>query len=143
LFGRVTKCKYKFQHIQFSETTSNSKGTGFYGQIKLKKVFLPANTQDGLGANRDKKYPMSTVKYTARSLMLLAYVFLLEVLDILFRYMVSWILANTNRLNQNLTPTARNRIIGRGWIVHQDNNPKQTSKSTEKCVTENKMKLLP
>ncbi len=37
----------------------------------------------------------------------------------------------------------RNRIMGRGWIFHQDNNPKQTSKSTQICVTEHKRKLLP
>jgi len=41
--------------------------------------------------------------------------------------------------NQNLTPSARNLIMGRGWIFHQDNSPKQTSKSTQKCVTEHKM----
>ncbi len=26
----------KLQHIQFSDTTGNSNGTGFYGQMKLK-----------------------------------------------------------------------------------------------------------
>ena len=45
--------------------------------------------------------------------------------------------------NQNLTPSARNLIMGRGWIFHQDNDPKQTSKSTQKFVVEHKMKLLP
>ena len=45
--------------------------------------------------------------------------------------------------NQNLTASARNLIMGRGWIFHQDNGPKQTSKSTQKWVTEHKMKLLP
>jgi len=45
--------------------------------------------------------------------------------------------------NQNLTASARNLIMGRGWIFHQDNDPKQTSKSTQKLVTEHKMKLLP
>ena len=45
--------------------------------------------------------------------------------------------------NQNLTPSARNLIMGRGWIFHQDNDPKQTSKSKQKFVVEHKMKLLP
>ncbi len=45
--------------------------------------------------------------------------------------------------NLNLTASVRNLIMGRGWIFHQDNNPKQTSKSTQKWVTEHKMKLLP
>jgi len=41
------------------------------------------------------KSTMSTVKYTAGSLMLWAY--FIWVLDILYRYMVSWILAITDR----------------------------------------------
>uniref|UniRef100_A0A8C1IZP6 Uncharacterized protein n=1 Tax=Cyprinus carpio TaxID=7962 RepID=A0A8C1IZP6_CYPCA len=43
----------------------------------------------------------------------------------------------------NLTVSVRNLIMGRGWIFHQDSDPKQTSKSTQKCVTEHKMNLLP
>jgi len=53
---------------------------------------LAVNPPDGFGANGDKKY---TVKYTAGSLMLWAY--FIWVLDILYRYMVSWILAITDR----------------------------------------------
>jgi len=34
-------------------------------------------------------------------------------------------------------------MMGRGWIFHLDNDPKQTSKSTQKCVREHKIKLLP
>ena len=45
--------------------------------------------------------------------------------------------------NQNLMPSARNLRMGRDWIFHQDNDPKQTSKSTQKCVRKHKMKLLP
>ncbi len=36
--------------------------------------FLAANTQDGFGEHRDKKYPMFTMKYTAVFLMLWAYI---------------------------------------------------------------------
>ncbi len=36
--------------------------------------FLAANTQDGFGEHRDKKYPMCTMKYTAVFLMLWAYI---------------------------------------------------------------------
>jgi len=36
--------------------------------------------------------------------------------------------------NQNLTPSARNLIMGHGWIFHLDNDPKQTSKvNTKMC----------
>ncbi len=51
------------QHIQLSDTTGTPNGTGFYGQMKQnKKAFLAANTQDGFGEHRDKKYPMCTMK---------------------------------------------------------------------------------
>jgi hypothetical protein len=36
--------------------------------------FLAANTQDGFGEHRDKKYPMCTMKYTAVFVMLWAYI---------------------------------------------------------------------
>ncbi len=42
--------------------------------MKQKMSFLAANTQDGFGAHRDKKYPMCTMKYTAVFLMLWAYI---------------------------------------------------------------------
>ncbi len=42
---------------------------------ETKKIsFLAANTQDGFGEHRDKKYPMCTMKYTAVFLMLWAYI---------------------------------------------------------------------
>ncbi len=67
--------KNNLEHIQLSDTTVTSNGTGFYGQMKLKKnCFLAANTQDGFGVHRDKKYPMCTMKYTAVFLMLWAYI---------------------------------------------------------------------
>ncbi len=56
--------KNKLQHIRLSNMTGTSNGTGFYGQMKLKMRFLAANTQDGFGEHRDKKYPMCTIKYT-------------------------------------------------------------------------------
>ncbi len=62
--------KNNLQHIQYSDTTGTLNGTGFYGQTS----FLSANTQDGFGEHRDKKYPMCTMKYTAVVLMLCAYI---------------------------------------------------------------------
>ncbi len=50
---------------------------------------------------------------------------------------------NKNRSNLNLTVSVRNRIMGRCWIFHQDSDQKQTSKLTQKCVTNHKTKLLP
>ncbi len=88
----------KLQHIQLSDTTGTSNGTGFYGQMKLKKnCFLAANTQDGFGEHRDKKYPLSTIKYTPVFCDCYGPIFLLEFLDILFRHMALWIISNTNR----------------------------------------------
>jgi len=52
----------------------------------------------GIKPSRFEEYPMTTVKYTVGSYMLwCGPIYLLEVLDILFRYMVSWILSSTNR----------------------------------------------
>jgi len=81
-----------------SDTPGTLKGTWFCGQRKQKKCFLAANQPDGFGAKRDKKHPMPKVKYNAGSLLLWAFFFfLLEVLDILFRYMASLILSNIKK----------------------------------------------
>ncbi len=66
--------KNKLQHIQLSDTTGTSIGTGFYGQMKLKKniAFWQQTHQMSLVQTGIKKYPMSTVKYSAGSLMLWA-----------------------------------------------------------------------
>ncbi len=66
--------KNKLQPIQLSDTTGTSNGTDFYGQMKLKNELLAANTQDGFGEHRDKKYPMCTMKYAAVFFMLWAYI---------------------------------------------------------------------
>ncbi len=42
----------------------------------------------------------------------------------------------------NLAASVRNLIMDHVWIFHQDNDPKQTSKSTQKCVTEHKFKIM-
>ncbi len=63
LFGRVSRkndpssSKNKLQHIQLSDMTGTSNRTGFYGQMKQKKSFLAANTQDGFGTHSDKEVP--------------------------------------------------------------------------------------
>ncbi len=56
----------------------------------LKNSFLAANTEDGFCEHRDKK---STHVYNETY----CCIFDVEVLDILFRHMASWILSNTNR----------------------------------------------
>jgi len=49
--------KNKLQHIQLSDTTGTFNGNGLYGQMKKKRErFLAADTLDGFGANRHKKY---------------------------------------------------------------------------------------
>ncbi len=65
--------KNKLQQIQLSDTTGTSNATGFYCQMKLKKIaFWQQPHQMSLVQTGIKKYPMSTVKYTAGSLMLWA-----------------------------------------------------------------------
>ncbi len=82
--------KNNLQHIQLSDTTGTAKGTGFYGQMKLNNEFFSKHSR------WDKNYPMCTMKYTA-VFWCCGPIFLLEVLDILFRRMASWIRSNTNR----------------------------------------------
>ncbi len=89
--------KNYLQHIQLSDTTGTSNGTGFYDQMKLKKIAFKQQTlKMGLVHTGIKSTPC--VQWN-----ILLYfwccgpIFLLEVLDILFRHMASWILSNTNR----------------------------------------------
>jgi len=87
----------------------------------LKNSFLAANPPAVFGVHRDKKYPMPTVRYTAGSLMLWACFSVGGPI----RYIK--IIMDSSQYqqikNQNLTGSARNLIMGRVWIFHQDNNP--------------------
>ncbi len=100
----------------------------------IEKSVLTANTQDGFGANRvHKTYPSPRLNILLDR-QCRDPVFLLEVLNILFRCMASWILSNTNRLKKSTPDCLCKKYY---------NDPKQTSKSTQRCVTEHQMKLLP
>src|SRR4029434_5202380 len=46
-------------------------------------------------------------------------------------------------LNKNLTAPSRKLKMGRGWTFQQDNDPKHTSKSTQKLFTDHRIKVLP
>ncbi len=77
-----------------------------------------------------KKYPMTTIKYTAGSLMLWACFsaggpeHLVQMHGIMDSIKYLFLIFK----NQNLTASVRNLIMGHVLIFHQDNNPKQTSK---------------
>src|SRR4029434_4275901 len=43
----------------------------------------------------------------------------------------------------DLTAPARKLKMGRGWTFQQDNDPKHTSKSTQKWFTDRRTKVLP
>ncbi len=121
--------KNKLQHIQLSDTTGTSNGTGFYGQMKLKKIaFWQQTHQMSLIQTGIKKYPMSTVKYTAGSLMLWACFSAGGPEHLVQMHGIMDSIKYQQIKNQNLTASVRNLIMGRVWIFHQDNNPKQTSK---------------
>ncbi len=74
-----------------------------------------------------KKYPMSTVKYTAGSLMLWACFSARGPEHLVQMHGIMDSIKYQQIKNQNLTASVRNLIMGRVWIFHQDNNPKQTS----------------
>ena len=46
-------------------------------------------------------------------------------------------------LNQNLTASARKLKLGHSLIFHQDNDPKYTSKPTQKWFSNHRIKVLP
>ncbi len=92
--------KNNLQHIQLSDMTGTSNGTGFYGQMKLKISFLAANTQDGFGAHRDKKVPHVYNEIYCCIFMLWAYISAGGP-EHWFRHMASLILSNTNRYKIN------------------------------------------
>ena len=45
-------------------------------------------------------------------------------------------------LNENITASARKLKMGRGWTFQQDNDPKHTSKSTQKWFTDRRIKVF-
>ncbi len=75
-----------------------------------------------------KKYPMSTVKYTAGSLILWACFSARGPEHLVEMHGIMDSIKYQQIKNLNLTASVRNLILGRVWIFHQDNNPKQTSK---------------
>ncbi len=75
-----------------------------------------------------KKYPMSTVKYTAGSLMLWACFSAGGPGHLVQMHGIMDSIKYQQIKNQNLTASVRNLIMGHVLIFQQDNNPKQTSK---------------
>ena len=70
--------------------------------------------------------------------------FLPKGLGNLLGYMASWTPWNTRTLfNLNLTAPARKLKLHRHWIFQQDNDPQHASNSTQKELTEYKIRLLP
>ncbi len=125
--------KNKLQHIQLSDTTGTSTGTGFYGQMKHNKSFLASNPPDS--ANRDIKYPISTVKY---SLIFWAY----------------FSVPGSDKWHHGLYKIPRYKKSKPDCLCKKSYNgpcldlpsrqwSKNTAKSTQKCVAEHKTKLLP
>ncbi len=106
LFGRVSRknsprsSKNKLQHIQLSDTTGTSNVTGFYGP------------PDEFSTNRDTKYPMSTVKYTAGSLILLACFSAGGPGRLVQIHGIMDSIEYQKKKNLNLTASVRNLVIG-------------------------------
>ncbi len=74
LFGRVSRTKQSPTYAVVRHDW-NFKWDWLLWSDETKKIaFLAADTQDGFGEHRDKKYPMCTMKYTAVFLMLWPYI---------------------------------------------------------------------
>ncbi len=93
-----------------------------------KRAFWQQTHQMSLVQTGIKKYPMSTVKYTAGSLMMWACFSARGPEHLVQMHGIMDSIKYQQIKNQNLTASVRNLILGRVWIFHQDNNPKQTSK---------------
>ncbi len=76
LFGRISRKTKKKQTPAYSVIRHdwNFKWDWLLWSDETKTELLAANTQDGFGEHRDKKYPMCTMKYTAVCFMLSAYI---------------------------------------------------------------------
>ncbi len=98
------------------------------------KSFLSANPPDEFSTNRDKKYHMSTVKYTAGSWFWACFS-----AGGPGRHGIMDYIKYQQLRNQNLTASVRNLITDHVRIFYQCNNPKLT----QTWVTEHKMNLLP
>ncbi len=126
LFGRVSRkirphsSKNKLQQIQLSDTT----GTSLSDETE-KNSFLAATPPDEFSTNRDK---MSTVKFTAGSLMLWACFSAGGPGHLVQMHGIMDSIKYQQIKNLNLTASVRNLIMGHVLIFQQDNNPKQTSK---------------
>ncbi len=103
LFGRVSRQIHlahpKTISIIFSCQTRLELQMGLASMVRCNKKMslLAANTQDGFGEHRDKKVLHVYNEIYCCIFNVVGPIFLLEVLDILFRHMASWILSNTNR----------------------------------------------
>ncbi len=91
--------------IQLSDTTGTSMALPSMVRWNWKEIFWLQTHQMSLVQTGIKQYAMSTVKYTAESLILWACFFLPEVLNILFGCIASWI---QQIKNQNLTASVKN-----------------------------------
>ncbi len=94
--------------------------------------FLTANTQDGFGEHRDKKYPMCTMKYTAVFLMLWAYISAGGPGHLVYIHGIMNSIKYQQIQNQYVTDPVRNLIMGHVWIFHPYNNPNTNLKNNTK-----------
>ncbi len=132
LFGRVSRkillTHPKTNSSKFSYQTRLELQTGLSSMVrcKLKKYFLAANPPDEFSTNRDKKYPMPTVKYTAVFLMLWAYICWRSWTSCSDAWRHGFYQIQQIK-NQHLTASVTNLIMGRVSIFHTYNNPNKTS----------------
>ncbi len=131
LFGRVSR-KILLTHPKTNSSIFSCQ-TRLELQMALadeteKNCFLAATHQMSLVQTGIKKYPMSTVKYTAASLMLWACFSAGGPGHLVQMHGIMDSIKYQQIKNLNLTASVRNLIMGHVLIFQQDNNPKQTSK---------------
>ncbi len=106
--------------------TGTSNGAGFYGMMKLKQTLKIGLVNTGIKSTPCEQWNILLYFLCCGP------IFLLEILDILLRYMASCIISNTNKEKINKWLTLRNLIMGHVWIFQPYNYPNTNLKNNTK-----------
>ena len=145
LFGKkIISCHFRCAW-NLLNATGTLTGTMFYGQMKRKFYFSATKSQGGFGVKTIIPIPKMTC------------------MKVLWRWRFHDVVGLSSKgpgnlvrvhgimnymkyqhiLTLNLAASARKLKLGHCWIFQPDNDPKDTSISTQKSLTERKIQLLP
>src|SRR4029434_1485197 len=153
LFGRVARKKpllsinNKLKRLQFSKCKSDFQWDRVIWSDET-KIKLFGNKHQRWVWRRQKnshteKHLIPTVKYGGGSLMLWGCFSSKGPGHLVRIHGIMDSIKYQQILNENLKAPSSKLEMGRGWTFQQDNDPKQTSKSTQEWFTDRRIKVLP